>query len=142
MLEFLAMNADKAFLIVLVGVAIAAFLISRVSELPARGWIFVGAAAASVVGWQVLRSKRKAILQKQIIELEARIEEREKLIEKQKQVFEHADAALVREQAALEAQKIEFERQKLLIDAEGKARERQIMDMTPAQVREAAASQL
>ncbi len=142
MLDFLALNADKAVLVVLIGIAIAAFLVSRVGDLPAKGWVFVVAAVASVFGWQVLRNRRKQILQKQITVLEDRIKEREKLLEEQQRVFEHADAALVSEQAALEAQKIEVERQKLLIEAESRQRERAIMDMTPAEVRAAAAREL
>jgi hypothetical protein len=141
-LEFFAMNADKAFLIILIGIAIAAFLVSRVGELPAKGWVFVAAAATSVIGWQVLRSKRKQILQKQIVELEGRIKEREELLKEQQKVYEHADAALVQEQAALEAQKLEVQRQTLLIEAESRARERAIMEMTPAEVRAAAARDL
>ena len=142
MLDFLALNADKALLIVLIGVAIAAFIVSRLGELPARGWVFVAAAVASVFGWRMLRSRRKEILQKEIVQLEGRIAEREAQLKKQEEQFGHADSTLVRELAALNAQKIELERQKLLIEAESRARERQIMEMTPAQVREAAAKDL
>jgi hypothetical protein len=141
-LNFLALNADKAFLIALIGIAIAAFIVSRAGDLPAKGWVFVAAAAASLIGWQVLRGKRKDILKKEINQLEGRIEEREKVLQVQKATFETADAALVKEQATLEAQKLEFQRQKLLIDAEHKVREKAILDMTPAEVRAAAASQL
>lgn len=142
MFDFLAIHADKAFLIVLIGIAVAAFIVSRAGEMPAKGWVFFAAAAASVVGWNILKGRRREIIKKEITRLEHDIKQREKVIEKQKEVFEEADHEAVKAQAALIAAKANFEREAALIEAKSQKEREEILSMSGMELRRRAASDL